>query len=138
MARSRSPGLGYRWGYLWPNSRYQKMYGSSSSTAMQQLINLCSQNNMQARGFNPTIDQRQNFNYTLASDIEISYILVWQMVTKNMTHCHWNNFFMSEILRTFIVYKGQKWIYWMKLLITLQKKATNSFHMSEILRTFIL
>lgn len=51
----------------------QKMYGSSKSSAMQQLINLCMQNNIQARGYNPTIDQRQNFNYTLKEDLKISY-----------------------------------------------------------------
>lgn len=51
----------------------QIMYGSSRSTAMQQLINLCNKNNIQARGFNPTVDQRQNFNFSLDNDINISY-----------------------------------------------------------------
>jgi len=51
----------------------QEMYGSSSSSAVQELVNLCVKNNMQARGYNPTIDQRQNFDHTLASDREISY-----------------------------------------------------------------
>ena len=60
----------------------QKMYGSSSSSAMQQLINLCIENNFQARGFNPTIDQRQNFNYTLGRDIQISYD-IGQQIIKN-------------------------------------------------------
>ena len=51
----------------------QKMYGSSSSTSMQEIINLLNDNGMQSRGYNPTVDQRQNFEYTLDSDIEISY-----------------------------------------------------------------
>jgi hypothetical protein len=51
----------------------QEMYGSSSSSAVQELVNLCVKNNIQARGYNPTIDQRQNFDHTLASDREISY-----------------------------------------------------------------
>ena len=50
----------------------QRMYGSSKSTAMQELINECNDNHMQARGYNPTIDQRQNFNYTLEDDLRIS------------------------------------------------------------------
>jgi len=58
----------------------QRMYGSSTSTAMQQLINLCNNNNMQARGYNPTIDQRQNFNYTLNSDIKVSYNIGEQII----------------------------------------------------------
>jgi len=60
----------------------QRMYGSSSSSAMQQLINLCITNNIQARGFNPTIDQRQNFNYTVQKDLDISYE-VGQQIIKN-------------------------------------------------------
>ena len=51
----------------------QEMYGSSSSSAVQELVNLCIKNNIQARGYNPTVDQRQNFEYTLSSDLDISY-----------------------------------------------------------------
>tara|TARA_B100000900_G_scaffold307014_1_gene265641 strand:+ start:2277 stop:3440 length:1164 start_codon:yes stop_codon:yes gene_type:complete len=50
----------------------QRMYGSSKSTAMQELINECNDNRIQARGYNPTIDQRQNYNYTLKDDLKIS------------------------------------------------------------------
>ena len=62
----------------------QRMYGSSSSNAMQQLINLCSENGIQARGFNPTIDQRQNFSYTLDKDVQISYIIGKEIVKNFM------------------------------------------------------
>jgi len=58
----------------------QTMYGSSFSTAMQQLINLCGENKLAARGFNPTVDQRQNFNYTLDTDLEISYNIGTEIV----------------------------------------------------------
>tara|TARA_Y100000401_G_scaffold65060_1_gene51841 strand:+ start:13701 stop:14867 length:1167 start_codon:yes stop_codon:yes gene_type:complete len=51
----------------------QEMYGSSSSSAVQELVNLCLRNNVQARGYNPTVDQRQNFQHTLSSDRNISY-----------------------------------------------------------------
>jgi len=51
----------------------QEMYGSSSSSAIQELVNLCIKNKIQARGYNPTVDQRQNFEYTLNSDRNISY-----------------------------------------------------------------
>lgn len=51
----------------------QEMYGSSYSSSMQELINLCIKNNIQARGYNPTVDQRQNFEYTLYSDSNTSY-----------------------------------------------------------------
>ena len=39
---------------------------------MQEMINLLNDNGMQSRGYNPTVDQRQNFD-ALDSDIEISY-----------------------------------------------------------------
>lgn len=67
----------------------QTMYGSSESTAMQQLINLCNHNNIQARGFNPTVDQRQNFNFTLDKDLEISYNIGKEIILNfmnNKTH----------------------------------------------------
>ena len=60
----------------------QKMYGSSRSSAMQQLINMCNDNGIQARGFNPTIDQRQNFNYTLDSDIDTSYSIGSEIISN--------------------------------------------------------
>tara|TARA_A100001515_G_C4587776_1_gene215084 strand:- start:2705 stop:3067 length:363 start_codon:yes stop_codon:yes gene_type:complete len=56
---------------------------------MQQLINLCSENNIQARGYNPTIDQRQNFNYTTKSDLNVSYKIgaeIIQNFAMNMSH----------------------------------------------------
>ena len=67
----------------------QKKYGSSASSAMQQLINLCSENNIQARGYNPTIDPRQNFNYTTKSDLNVSYKIgaeIIQNFAMNMSH----------------------------------------------------
>ena len=64
----------------------QKMYGSSSSSAMQQLINLCIANNIQARGYNPTVDQRQNFNYTVQQDLDISYELGQQIIKNFMAN----------------------------------------------------
>jgi 6-phosphofructokinase len=51
----------------------QPMYGSSKSTAAQQLVNLCMDNGLQARSYTPTVDQRQNFEHTLASDIRTAY-----------------------------------------------------------------
>lgn len=62
----------------------QKMYGSSSSTALQQLINLCNFNRMQARGYNPTVDQRQNFNYTVKKDINVSYNIGCEIIKNFM------------------------------------------------------
>lgn len=62
----------------------QVMYGSSSSTALQQFINLCNENGIQARGFNPTIDQRQNFEYTVESDINNSYIVGCEIIKNFM------------------------------------------------------
>jgi ATP-dependent phosphofructokinase / diphosphate-dependent phosphofructokinase len=71
----------------------QKRYGSSSSSAMQQLINLCTKNSIQARGYNPTVDQRQNFNYTIKNDIEISYNLGIEIIKNfNIDNSH---FFQS-------------------------------------------
>ena len=67
----------------------QEMYGSSTSSSMQELINLCMKNNIQARGFNPTIDQRQNFEHTLDFDIKISYDIGKQIVhnfTQGKSH----------------------------------------------------
>ena len=60
----------------------QRMYGSSNSTAMQQLINACNDNGIQARGYNPTVDQRQNYNYTLKSDLKISH-KIGKRIIKN-------------------------------------------------------
>lgn len=50
----------------------QPMYGSSRSTSAQELVNLCMDNGIQARSYNPTVDQRQNFEHTLKSDLEVS------------------------------------------------------------------
>ena len=61
----------------------QRMYGSSHSTAAQEMVNACIKNNMQARGYNPTFDQRQNFNYTLDNDVQISYN-IGEKVIKNL------------------------------------------------------
>ena len=71
----------------------QRMYGSSYSTAMQQMINMCNRNGIQARGYNPTVDQRQNFNYTLDSDIRTSYN-IGEKVVKNLTFGE-SHFFQS-------------------------------------------
>ena len=60
----------------------QIMYGSSTTSAMQQLINLCNKNNIQARGFNPTVDQRQNFNFSLDNDINISYNIGMEIINN--------------------------------------------------------
>jgi len=62
----------------------QKMYGSSSSSAVQQLINLCTENGIKARGFNPTVDQRQNFDHTLESDVRVSYDIGEEIVKNFM------------------------------------------------------
>ena len=75
------------------------MYGSSKSTSLQQLINLCNSNNMQARGYNPTIDQRQNFEYTIKKDIDVSYNVGCEIVKnfmKGQTH-----FFQSYSKQSF-------------------------------------
>ena len=71
----------------------QPMYGSSRSTASQELVNLCMDNNIQARSYNPTVDQRQNFEYTLASDLRISR-KVGEEIIKNFNQGH-SHFFQS-------------------------------------------
>ncbi len=53
----------------------QPMYGSSNSTSAQELVNLCMGSDLQARSYIPTIDQRQNFEHTLKSDLDIAYEL---------------------------------------------------------------
>ena len=60
----------------------QIMYGSSETSSMQQLINLCNKNKIQARGYNPTVDQRQNFNFTLDKDIKIGYNIGVQIINN--------------------------------------------------------
>lgn len=62
----------------------QIMYGSSASTAVQEFVNLCNLNNLQARGYNPTIDQRQNFEYTVKNDIEVSYDVGCEVIKNFM------------------------------------------------------
>lgn len=67
----------------------QIMYGSSETSSMQQLINLCNKNKIQARGHNPTVDQRQNFNFTLDKDIKIGYNIGVQIISnfrENKSH----------------------------------------------------
>jgi len=71
----------------------QAMYGSSDSSAMQQLINLCVKSGIQARGYNPTIDQRQNFEHTVDFDINLSYSIGREVVTN--FNLGINNFFQS-------------------------------------------
>ena len=67
----------------------QPMYGSSNSTSAQELVNLCMENDIQARSYIPTIDQRQNFEYTLESDLDIAYSLGEEIISnfnKQKTH----------------------------------------------------
>tara|TARA_S200002703_G_scaffold91092_1_gene78550 strand:- start:6375 stop:7541 length:1167 start_codon:yes stop_codon:yes gene_type:complete len=78
----------------------QKMYGSSSSTSMQEMINLLNDNGMQSRGYNPTVDQRQNFEYTLDSDIEISY-QIGEKIIENFEGGN-ENFFQSYSRSRFV------------------------------------
>ena len=51
----------------------QTMYGSSASTACQELVNMCMEAGIQARLYNPTIDQRQDIQYRMNSDLNIAY-----------------------------------------------------------------
>lgn len=51
----------------------QTMYGSSQSTACQELVNLCMVNEIQARLWNPTIEQRQDTQWRLESDLKIAH-----------------------------------------------------------------
>jgi len=51
----------------------QTMYGSSASTACQELVNVCMGCGIQARLYNPTIDQRQDTQYRLKSDLNIAF-----------------------------------------------------------------
>ena len=60
----------------------QPMHGSSNSTSAQELVNLCMENNIQARSYVPTIDQRQNFEHTLDSDLQVARDLGEQLVVN--------------------------------------------------------
>jgi len=67
----------------------QIMYGSCETSSMQQLVNLCNKNKIQARGYNPTVDQRQNFNFTLDKDIKTGYTIGVEIINnfkKNKSH----------------------------------------------------
>ena len=50
----------------------QTMYGSSSSTACQELVNLCMNHGIQARLYNPTVEQRQDTQYRLPSELLVA------------------------------------------------------------------
>ncbi len=71
----------------------QPMYGSSRSTNCQELVNLCMDNGIQSRGYNPTIDQRQNFEHTLPEDLRVSK-QVGSEIIKNFSQGH-SHFFQS-------------------------------------------
>jgi 6-phosphofructokinase 1 len=62
----------------------QTMYGSSGSTAAQELVNLCMAHKIQSRSYIPTIDQRQNFEHTLESDINVAYELGQHIIRNFM------------------------------------------------------
>ncbi len=67
----------------------QRMYGSSKSTAAQELVNLCVESGIQARSYVPTIDQRQNFEHTLESDISSAFNIGTEIIRnfeKGLTH----------------------------------------------------
>ena len=67
----------------------QRMYGSSKSTAAQELVNLCVESGIQARSYIPTIDQRQNFEHTLESDIFSAFNIGTEIIRnfeKGLTH----------------------------------------------------
>ena len=53
----------------------QVMYGSSSSTAAQNLTNLCMDNGIQARFFIPSIDQRSDGLFAGRRDLDVSCLL---------------------------------------------------------------
>jgi 6-phosphofructokinase 1 len=63
----------------------QTMYGSSASTACQELVNVCMGCNIQARLYNPTIDQRQDTQYRLPSDLRVANE-IGKMIVKAMPH----------------------------------------------------
>jgi len=50
----------------------QPMYGSSETTSVQELINLCMNAKIRARGVNYTVDQRQDYRYTTKFDLEVA------------------------------------------------------------------
>lgn len=60
--------LGYRY-----DKSGQIMYSSSNTSAAQELINLCFDNGIQARGFIPGFDQRIDNRYTTQFDIDNAY-----------------------------------------------------------------
>ena len=62
----------------------QPMYGSSKSMVAQELVGLCMENHIRARSYIPTIDQRQNFEHTLKSDIDVAHSLGEQIIKNFM------------------------------------------------------
>ena len=50
----------------------QSMYGSSGTTSMQMLIDLCMESGIGARGVNYTVDQRQDYRYTTTLDLNVA------------------------------------------------------------------
>ncbi|NRA73971.1 MAG: 6-phosphofructokinase [Rickettsiales bacterium] len=83
----------------------QIMYGSSQTTSAQTMVNKCMENNIQARCFIPSIDQRSNFLYTTKEDLfhaENIGIFAIQKLIEGYT-----NFFAS-ICYTDLGYIGYK------------------------------
>jgi ATP-dependent phosphofructokinase / diphosphate-dependent phosphofructokinase len=63
----------------------QTMYGSSESTACQELVNWCMDGGIQARLYNPTIDQRQDVHYRLESDLRNAH-RIGKFIVKAFFH----------------------------------------------------
>jgi len=53
----------------------QIMYGSSRTTAARLLVNQCMDSGIQAREYNPTVDQRMDIESTLEFDLDIAFQL---------------------------------------------------------------
>lgn len=65
---------GYKVGDIDPrrDKSGQVMFGSSRNLYSQNLVNLCNDNNIQARALMPTVDQRSNILYTTVKDMTLA------------------------------------------------------------------
>jgi 6-phosphofructokinase len=70
----------------------QTMYGSSTSTNSQELVNYLNENNIQSRLYNPTIEQRQDVSCVPEFDREIAFNQGYQS-TKFIER--YDNFFVT-------------------------------------------
>jgi 6-phosphofructokinase 1 len=71
----------------------QTMYGSSKTTSAQNIVNKCMENNIQARCFIPSIDQRSNILYTTKEDLLHAKNIGIFAVQKLLEN--YNNFFAT-------------------------------------------